>query len=243
MVGPIESVTVGVRDIDRAIAFFRDRLRLSVVADTRASVGLLAAWKRPVHESVRLVELAVPNRRLGRVRLAHFENGIETLTSERAGPHTIVLPTSDTNVTLEGPDGLSVELTDHHDAVVTVRAPDLAASARFYVDGLGWQEVPGRSSLTKLFSASPDSGSNVLVHRSLLQPGTDAGTRTPGHDGINLITCACDDMDRVVDSLAALGIEPVTRPAHVGLPIGRPGRVMLVHGPAGELFELTELAA
>jgi catechol 2,3-dioxygenase-like lactoylglutathione lyase family enzyme len=54
----IESVTVGVSNLESSLKFFRDRLGMSVVNDTRASVGLVAAWRRPVHESVRLVDLA-----------------------------------------------------------------------------------------------------------------------------------------------------------------------------------------
>ncbi|MGH8310557.1 MAG: hypothetical protein ACRETX_12295, partial [Steroidobacteraceae bacterium] len=66
---------------------------------------------------------------------------------------------------------------------------------------------------------------------------------SPGRLGINLCTCRCEDLDEIEARLAAIQIEAVTRPTHVGLPIARPGRVMLVRGPADELFELVELVA
>ncbi|HTT00663.1 MAG TPA: hypothetical protein VMG11_01130 [Steroidobacteraceae bacterium] len=74
MIQAITSVTLAVSDLDSSLRLFRDRLGLAVVIDAHASVGLLAAWRYPVHESVRLVELAAPDGVLGRIRLAVFED-------------------------------------------------------------------------------------------------------------------------------------------------------------------------
>jgi catechol 2,3-dioxygenase-like lactoylglutathione lyase family enzyme len=211
MVGPIESITVGVRDLDAALAAFRQAVeRLGVVADGNASVGLLGAWKRPVHETVRLVELAAPATARARIRLAHFENDIE-----EAGD-------------------LAVQITHEAAVVACIAVANLPKSQRFYVDGLGWQMqdemrvVDPAGAILKLTQARTDE----------LPPA-----RTPGHTGVNLITCESGDLEAVLERLTALGIEPATRPTHVGLPNGRPGRVMLVHGPVGELFELIEPGA
>ena len=72
MVSAIESITVGVRDLDRALALFRDTLGYRVEFDLRASVSLLAAWQLPVHADLRLVTLSADGHAAGRLRLAHW---------------------------------------------------------------------------------------------------------------------------------------------------------------------------
>ena len=72
MMTAIESVTVGVRDLDGVLAFCRDTLGYRVEHDLRASVSLLAAWKLPVHADVRLVTLSCDGHGFGRIRLAHW---------------------------------------------------------------------------------------------------------------------------------------------------------------------------
>jgi len=74
MIKAITSVTLAVSDLDSSLRLFRERLGLAVVIDGHASVGLLAAWGYPVHESVRLVELAAADAMLGHIRLAAFED-------------------------------------------------------------------------------------------------------------------------------------------------------------------------
>jgi catechol 2,3-dioxygenase-like lactoylglutathione lyase family enzyme len=235
MVSGIESVTVGVQDLDAAISHYRDRLRLTVLQDSCASVGLLAAWRRPVHESVRLIELGAPQHALARVRLAQFECDVHGDVSKDA--------------LLVGPRALAAPV-----ATVVILTADSAASARFYVEGFGWRVSEILPSDTqRFFGAGPVRLAGVsaadnpqvdvllgqLVDEDVSRP-SDASL--PGRLGINLCTCRCGDLDAVEQRLAAIGIEPVTPPAHVGLPMGRPGRVMLVRGPADELFELVELA-
>jgi catechol 2,3-dioxygenase-like lactoylglutathione lyase family enzyme len=235
MVSAIESVTVGVQDLDAATARYRDDLRLMVLRDSCASVGLLAAWRRPVHESVRLVELGAPEYAFGRVRLAQFECDVDSDVSKGApvlGPQALAAPV----------------------ATLAILTRNFEASERFYVEGFGWRAVgappnglqrffgTGVAPLAA-FSAPENPHIDILLgqfeDRNVQCP---ANGSLPGRIGINLCTCRCEDLDAVEQRLAALGIEPVTRPAHVGLPTGQPGRVMLVRGPADELFELIELA-
>jgi len=72
MISAIESVTVGVRDMDAALSVFRDRMQYRVELDVRASVSLLSVWRLPVHEDVRLVTLSADGHGVGRIRLAQF---------------------------------------------------------------------------------------------------------------------------------------------------------------------------
>ncbi len=221
--GPIEAVTAGVRDLADALAFFRDRLRLETVADARASVGLLGAWRRPVHESVRLVELRTPGSGGARLRLAEYENGATAAGPSRSGPRALVLAAA-RNASLDGPDGLAIALRRDPHVSVILAADDLDAANRFHTEALGWSSL--------------ESGGVELV-----EAPRDETLLAPGHLGITHLTCACDDLDDTLTRVEAMGIEPVTRPTHVGLPGGRPGRVMLVRAPGNALYEIFELAA
>lgn len=230
MVGGIESVTVGVRDLEAAVAEFRDRLRAPVLRDTCASVGLLAAWQRPVHESVRLVELGRAGEPHGRVRLASFEAPV----SEPAAEPLCVGPLAFGGV-----------------ATLTVLAEDLEAGAKFYMQGFGWRNTePGRDAArafgpgpvrVRAFAAEASGAIDVLLgHHSDRSVPRSPRLSMPGRIGINFCTAWCEDLDAVRAGLAAIGVEPVMPPTHVGLPIGTPGRVMLVRGPSDELFELVD---
>ena len=199
-VSPIESVTAGVSDMAAAVAFCRDQLRLEVVSDGRASVGLLGAWKRPVHETLRLVELALPGH-APRLRLAEYEMPL-TASKGILGLREFVRPR----------------------ASVLLAADDLDAAARFHTQALGWPSI--------------EAGGVELVEGKHA-----AAVLAPGHLGFTHLTCACDDLDEVLTRIEALSLEPLTRPTHVGLPGGRPGRVMLVRAPGNALYELYEIAA
>ncbi len=85
-VSAIESVTIGVEEIGSATKFFEDELGLAVVSSGRASVGLLAAWRHPVHEAVRLIELAGNTPDSVHVRLAQFEDASERPASGAGTP-------------------------------------------------------------------------------------------------------------------------------------------------------------
>jgi len=74
MVHAVESVTLAVAEPAAALRFFRDQLGWRVLYDARASVGLLSAWHYPVHEAVRLIELARDSSPTGRIRLALYED-------------------------------------------------------------------------------------------------------------------------------------------------------------------------
>jgi catechol 2,3-dioxygenase-like lactoylglutathione lyase family enzyme len=226
MVGAIESVTVGVPDLEAALNDYRRKLQCMVLRDTCASVGLLAAWHRPVHESVRLVELGMPDRACARLRLAQFEYEVRGAHEAQVDPCP----------------------------PMAVMTEDATASARFYTEGFGWQltEAPTDEAIARFppgfsgfmaFAANEHANADVVIaHRVAGGAPRPGEPSMPGRLGVALATCACQDLDEVEQRLAAIGIEPVTRPTHVGLPAGRPGRVMLVRGPADELFELFDLA-
>jgi hypothetical protein len=199
-VSPIESVTAGVRDLAAAVAFCRDGLRLEVVSDARASVGLLGAWKRPVHETLRLVELARPDH-APRLRLAEYETPV-------TGPTAI----------------LGLRAFDASRASVVLTAEDLDAAAHFHTEALGWSSLA--------------AGGVELVARK-----HDDALLAPAHLAFTHLTCSCDDLDEVLTRVEAMSLEPLTRPTHVGLPGGRPGRVMLIRAPGCVLYELYEIAA
>jgi catechol 2,3-dioxygenase-like lactoylglutathione lyase family enzyme len=94
MTSTIESITLTLDDVGRGLRFFRQKLGLSIVSDSHASVGLLAAWRHPVHESVRLIELAPIGTGTTGIRLIHFEDAAkalrlvsrEPISSPRAAP-------------------------------------------------------------------------------------------------------------------------------------------------------------
>jgi len=100
MVSGLESVTVGVSDLDAALKVFRDTMGLRVESDTQASVSLLGAWRLPVHSDVRLVELSAAGYPFGRVRLARFDPAPTIATRLDSGPNA---PDSATDV---GPKAL-----------------------------------------------------------------------------------------------------------------------------------------
>jgi catechol 2,3-dioxygenase-like lactoylglutathione lyase family enzyme len=85
MINAIESVTIAVGDMPSSVRLLEDRLGLVVVGEARASVGHLAAWHHPVHESVRLVELASEGQALGRIRLACAEDARERAPAAETG--------------------------------------------------------------------------------------------------------------------------------------------------------------
>jgi catechol 2,3-dioxygenase-like lactoylglutathione lyase family enzyme len=93
MISAFESVTVGVRDVESALAVFRDRMGYRVEFDVRASVSLLSAWKLPVHEDVRLVTLSADGHGAGRIRLARYPDAGGATTRLDHGPGAADRPT------------------------------------------------------------------------------------------------------------------------------------------------------
>ena len=300
----IESVTVGVGNLESSLQFFRDRLGMRVVNDTRASVGLVAAWRRPVHESVRLVDLAsaaaivAPNAGgkkskpvpasaktlpAGRVRLAVYEDYALTAasrassgnktTAPASGPWAIELASggeaaSGKLMALSGPDDLLVLAAEGAEplnanatsnqhatqlASVCVSSSNLTAATRFYTEALGLQSfndpqilarLPANSASQAVAFGSKDNAHPKIVVTSFDPPQSAQQLPTSmavGQLGFNLINIRCDDLDELQKRIHALGIKPITEPAHVGMPFGYPGRVMIVVGPDGELFEFDEI--
>ena len=276
MVGPIESVTVAVSELERHRDFFQDQFGLTPLSDGHASVGLLSAWRYPVHESVRLTELAHGTELHGRVRLAVFEDppadplGARDPTDDlsiSAGPRVLdfrvgVSDWKGTPVAMRGLPMLIKDPSRRRGALgsVWVLSADFARARRFYVEALGYRvrheaDVtvgagapcfegfgfnPGAAlRLARLDAAKSTAGGILLVglaDRELPIRGARLGAL-----GINLLTCRCDDLDDLIERLSLFEIEPVAAPSHVGLPDGRPARVMVAHGPSNEAFEFIEI--
>jgi catechol 2,3-dioxygenase-like lactoylglutathione lyase family enzyme len=305
----IDSVTIGVGSLDASLRFFRDRLGMRVVNDTRASVGLVAAWRRPVHESVRLVDLAsagsittsaAGGRRTkpapassktlpsGRVRLAIYEDSALTAAPRDASGDQTIPPTSgpwaielsqaassasgrtggkgsgtnqSTTGILRSPDNLPLLGIDAAESASTEAGVSLSAlwissgnpiaSSRFYTEALGLSVVTDSQSSARVPNITErvtfgygDSAHPRIVLASFGSPTSEpplAASMAVGQLSFNLITARCDDLDELQKRLEALGIKPITEPAHVGMPFGYPGRVMIVAGPNGELFEFDEI--
>jgi catechol 2,3-dioxygenase-like lactoylglutathione lyase family enzyme len=133
-------------------------------------------------------------------------------------------------------------------AAVWISSNNLTASARFYTEALGLsalkdpQRVPNAKDTLVFGYGDPTHPKIVLSN--FASPTAEqqiATSMAVGQLGFNLITARCDDLDELLKRLEALGIKPITEPAHVGMPFGYPSRVMIVAGPNGELFEFDEI--
>jgi catechol 2,3-dioxygenase-like lactoylglutathione lyase family enzyme len=153
MITAIESVTVAVSDLASSVRLLEEQLGLTVVGDARASVGHLSAWRHPVHESVRLIELGGEGSPVGRVRLASVEDA-----RERASPleqHLLPGPrlldfrsesATEAAIVLKGPGELPLlcpkpparrERPGQRLRCTWVATSDGARAHRFYTDVLG----------------------------------------------------------------------------------------------------------
>jgi len=85
----IESVLVGVADIDAALELYRDRLGLKVEFDGSASLERLAFWGLDGSKSARLVELSCNGYAAGRLCLVAFDPPATTMVRVHVGdgPH------------------------------------------------------------------------------------------------------------------------------------------------------------
>src|SRR5208282_889263 len=147
-------------------------------------------------------------------------------------------------------------------ATVSVIAAALAATRRFYVDGLGLRaddiddELSGeqRQRVCRLFGVPDDSRVSLALFRDPAQPsgkvlavhfherttGELAGPMRPGNVGISLFSTRCANLEALRERLQAAGLAAHLPILHVALGDGMPARVMLTRGPNGELFEFIE---
>ena len=150
MIHAIEFVTVTVDDLPSSLRLLAEQCGLRVVSDARASVGHLSAWRHPVHESVRLVELASDGQPVGRVRLACVEDGASGPPRQdesvlRSGPKLLDFRAgfgSEAPLLTAGPGGLPL-LRDSGAPGLRLRSiwivtRDPAVAGRFYGDVLGF---------------------------------------------------------------------------------------------------------
>ena len=199
----------------------------------------------------------------------------------RAGPLRFVVRDSDTEeAVLTGPADTPLLLMVGHRhppraqravpppgrtsevATVSVIIADLAATRRFYVDGLGLRatdiddELAGddRQRVCRLFGVAEDSRVSLILFRDPAQPsgkvlGVHFHERTthelahpmrPGNAGINLFSTRCGQLESLRERLQRAGLAEHLPILHVALGDGMPARVMLTRGPNGELFEFIE---
>jgi catechol 2,3-dioxygenase-like lactoylglutathione lyase family enzyme len=147
-------------------------------------------------------------------------------------------------------------------ATVSVVAADLAATRRFYVDGLGLaadgvdDELQGedRIRVCRLMGAPEDSRVSLVLFRDPAQPSGKvlavhfhdrttaalASPMRPGNLGISLFSTRCPNLELLRERLQAGGVAEHLPILHVALGDGMPARVMLTRGPNGELFEFIE---
>ncbi len=147
-------------------------------------------------------------------------------------------------------------------ATVSVIAADLAATRRFYVEGLGLSaddiddELLGEERLRacRLFGVPEDSRVSMVLFRDPAQPsgkvlaihfhertgGELAAPMRPGNIGVSLFSTRCADLEGLRERLQSAGLAAHLPILHVALGDGMPARVMLTRGPNGELFEFIE---
>lgn len=139
MMTAIESVTVGVRDLDAALGLFRDTLGYRVELDVRASVNLLAAWQLPVHEDVRLVTLSCDGHPWGRVRLARWPSAPVAVTRDDFGPGAHDRPTDAGPKALDLYTGAPIEASIR--ALAAAGCAARGAAERFMIGSNDTEEV------------------------------------------------------------------------------------------------------
>lgn len=183
-------------------------------------------------------------------------------------------------VMLSGPDGVPVLLMVGHRhpkraqrvvpgagrtsevATVSVVTADLAATRRFYVEGLGLaadgvdDTMDGEDArcVCRLFGVPEDTRVQLVLFRDPSQPSGKvlavhfAGLphrplqhpMRPGNVGMALFSSRCHDLDALRARLERHWAQEERPIMHAALGDGRPARVMLVRGPNGELFEFIE---
>lgn len=321
MISGIECVTLGVRDLEGALALYRDVFGFRIESDTQASVSLLSVWGLRPYEDVRLVEMSCDGYAFGRIRLAQVPAGTAPFTRHdhgvgatdrptdvgpkaldlyvpppldaairvaaaagcpmRSAPvHFTVRETVTEEVVATAPGEVPLLLMVGHRhpkraqravpaagrtsevATVSVIVGDLAATRRFYVDGLGLaadgvdDEMQGedRARVCRLFGVPEDTRTSLVLFRDPAQPSGKvlavhfhdrttarlAHPMRPGNVGVSLFSSRCPNLEALRDRLQAGGVTEHLPISHVALGDGNPARVMFARGPNGELFEFIE---
>jgi catechol 2,3-dioxygenase-like lactoylglutathione lyase family enzyme len=313
------AVTIGVSDLDRALALFRDRMALRVEHQGAVAADRLRAWQLPADASAREAVLSCNGYPYGQVHLVEYQPRPTTYVRRDFGPAAADSPlavgpkavdfyvadpigpplqslvdagciarsaprrhvigqTESEEVVLSGPDELPMLIMVGHRhartslragspdgpfseiATSSVIAGDLAASRRFYGEGLGLvavndTETPDayRDLVAELVDAPPgarvhfllyaergeSSGKTLLLHFPGRVVPRLTGRMRPGHLGFSMFQHDTDELDRLARDLPAHGGTIVTPPTLVSTPRGA-RRALLVRGPNEEMLELSE---
>jgi catechol 2,3-dioxygenase-like lactoylglutathione lyase family enzyme len=89
MMSAIRHVLIGVSDMERSLALYRDTVGLTVEADFAMSESLRSAWGLPAGVTARLVDLSCGAYPFGRIRLAAFEPQPSQRVRSDSGPDAI----------------------------------------------------------------------------------------------------------------------------------------------------------
>ena len=92
IVGAVRSVTIGVDNLDRALALFKDTMGMSIEARTQLSAARRSAWQLPDGVTGELVELSCAGYPVGRVRLLRLTPTPTTFVRDDAGPQATDSP-------------------------------------------------------------------------------------------------------------------------------------------------------
>ena len=256
------------------------RIRLAVyperlIRQTRHDFGD-GATDRPTDVGPKALDLYVP---------PPIARAVEVLVDAgctlRAGPERFTVRDSETEeALLSGPSDVPLLLMVGHRhptraqravpaagrtsevATVSVIAADLAATRRFYVEGLGLRaddiddELEGAQRLRacRLFGVTEDTRVSMVLFRDPAQPSGKvlavhfherttaelAAPMRPGNLGVSLFSTRCPDLEGLRERLQHAGLAAHLPILHVALGDGMPARVMLTRGPNGELFEFIE---
>lgn len=316
MVSGMQSVTIGISDLPRALHLFHDVMGLAIESRARLSRARLDAWGLKGVKSGEIVELSCKGYGAGRLRLLHltptptshvrldptvggpdtpldigpkavdfyvrppaavyWQELVDAGCIARSKPvrHTIGGADSEEAV-LFGPDGVPLLIMVGHNhppedlrpgaphgkyseaATISVVAGDLAASRKFYGEGLGLEvatdsETPDefREKVNELVGIPRGSRMYFLMYRGHGEPSGKillvhfktglperrlTGRMHPSRLGVTLFTHTAPDLDTVAARLSSCNGRIELPPTRVD-----GARLMLVRGPNEELFEIVE---
>lgn len=268
--GRVYHANVNCSDLERSLAWYRDRLGLSVWAHTApeaeqdgAAFGLSRArWDAFILGSggsahtppvVDLLEWRTPGP-IGRPHASAADRGFAELIFERrdiedqrqALTGASASPTGPTSLDPDG-TGLRFEAgpNDRFSGLV-VRCADPERSASFYATTLGLHEAPPRAGAPTDGAADADAlcfedDAGFSVRLLRAPAGGAAPYESANHLGIFRVAMLTDDIDADHEELVSGGIRCWSAPATLEMGPGIPGlRALLFADPDGAAWELIE---
>ncbi len=187
-IGPIRSITVGVRSLDASLELFRDVIGLRVDSDAELTPELLEAWGVPASVTARAIELSCEGHRAGRLRLVAYDpEATEVVRADAVDPGERESRDAATDV---GPKAIDLYTSKPIDqaAAELERAgyPARSRPIRYEIGGVKTEEL--------LFTG-PD-GLPILVMRGDHGAEFQRPRGTPtGYSEIPTVSVVCADLD------------------------------------------------